>query len=249
MVKGRQQRLGAVAAIAATASIVGLAAVGYGQRPAAQATHNRDTAVPVAIPTAESSPYYRQQAGTLLNGVLAPLNSLRVMQRAIALTSDVDVDRAPTLALLAAPLKTTGLGPIRIGMDLADLEAAGLTPVAIAGASNGQCQYYRIQDYAEPMGLMAIDDQVLRVDIWPGSLTTTRSGIRIGSTERDLVREYGGQLEAIANPVTLGKTVIFTPQDPGEDVYRLVFETDDQGQVTQFRAGQFPSVTWAEGCM
>ncbi|PSR18315.1 hypothetical protein C8255_07965 [filamentous cyanobacterium CCP3] len=225
--------------------MVGLAAVGYGQRPVAQATHAQTT----ALPTAKPSPYYYPQASSLLNGVLVPFNSLRVMQRAIALAPRGDIDRVPTLTLLAAPLKTTGLGPIRIGMDLDDLEAAGLTPVAIAEASNGQCQYYRIQDYGEPIGLMAIDNQVLRVDVWPGSLTATRSGIRIGSTERDLVRAYGEQLEATTNPATLGKTVVFTPQDPGEDVYRLVFETDDRGKVTQFRSGQFPSVTWAEGCM
>ncbi|MEO1069088.1 MAG: hypothetical protein AAFW95_08190, partial [Cyanobacteria bacterium J06638_6] len=94
-----------------------------------------------------------------------------------------------------------------------------------------------------------INDQVLRVDVWPGSLTTTRSGIKIGSTESDLVQAYGEQLEATANPITLGKTVVFTPQDPGEDVFRLVFETDDRGRVTQFRAGQFPAVTWPEGCL
>lgn len=242
MVKGRQKRLGAVAAIAATASIVGLAAVGYGQRPAAQATYGQTTAAPEQL-------YYRPKASTLLDGVLVPLNSLRVMQRAIALAPGADADRAPTLELLAAPLKTTGLGPIRIGMSLEDLQAKGLKLVTIAEASQGQCQYYSIQDYSEPLGLMAIDDQILRVDVWPGSLTTTRSGIRIGSTERDLVRVYGQQLEATSNPATLGKTIIFTPQDPGEDVYRLVFETNDQGQVTQFRAGQFPSVTWAEGCL
>ncbi|MGB3312540.1 MAG: hypothetical protein WBG32_10030 [Nodosilinea sp.] len=247
MVKGRQQRLVVLAAIAAATSFFGLVAVGYGQRPAevAQATAGQSTAVFAA----GQSPQYITKATTLLSGVLAPLKSLRVMQRAIALAPETDIDATPILALLAADLKTTGLGPIRIGMDLEDLEAAGLTPVAIAEASNGQCQYYRIQDYGEPIGLMAIDDQILRVDIWPGSLTTTRSDIKIGSTERDLVRVYGEQLEATANPVTLGKTVIFTPQDPGEDVYRLVFETDEQGRVTQFRSGQFPSVTWAEGCL
>ncbi|MBE9110266.1 hypothetical protein IQ273_12675 [Nodosilinea sp. LEGE 07298] len=247
MVKGRQQRLGVLAAIAASTSFFGLVAVGYGQRPTevAQATYGQTA----TAPTARQSPHYTAKASTLLSGVLAPIKSLRVMQRAIALAPETDIDATPTLALLAADLKTTGLGPIRIGMNLETLQETGLNLVAIAEASSGQCQYYRIQDYGEPIGLMAIDDQILRVDIWPGSLTTTRSGIKIGSTERDLVRVYGKQLEATANPVTLGKTVVFTPQDPGEDVYRLVFETDDQGRITQFRAGQFPSVTWAEGCL
>ncbi|WP_155523686.1 hypothetical protein [Nodosilinea nodulosa] len=243
MVKGKQKRL---VAIAAATSLLGLVAVGtYGQRSVgvAQATHGQ-----VLAPVAGRSSYYVSKAAALLNGVLVPLRSLRVMQRAIALAPGADIEAAPTLALLAAPLQTTGLGPVRIGMDLNDLESAGLTPVPIAEASNGQCRYYRIQDYGEPIGLMAIDDKVLRVDIWPGSLTTTRSGIGIGSSEQDLVRVYGKRLEATTNPTTLGKTVTFTPQDPGEDIYRLVFETDDKGRVTQFRAGQFPSVTWAEGC-
>lgn len=247
MVKEKQQRLGAMAAIAAVASLMGLVALGYGQRPSgvAQATNNY---APNASPAPKAA-YYSPKAGTLLNAVLAPLNSLRIMQRAMASAPDADVKTTPTLALLAAPLKTTGLGPIRIGMTLDDLRAKGLTPVPIENTGSGECQYYRIEGYNEPLGLMAINDTVLRIDLLPGSLTATRSGIKIGSTERDLVKVYDQkQLEATANPVTLGKTVIFTPQDPGEDVYRLVFETDDQGRVIQFRAGQFPSVTWAEGC-
>ncbi|WOD38129.1 hypothetical protein [Nodosilinea sp. E11] len=247
MVKGKQQHPGTVAAIAGAIALIGLVTAGYSRQPrgVAQAIHSQ---APIAATPSKASPYLAK-ADTLLTGVLAPLSSLRVMQRAIALAPGTDVDTVPTLALLAAPLKTTGLGPIRIGMQLDDLRAKGLIPVTMADASNGECEYYRIQDHGEPIGLMVINDKVLRVDVWPGSLTTTRSGIRIGSTERDLVRVYGQQLEATANPVTLGKTVIFTPKDPGEDVFRLVFETDDQGRVLQFRAGQFPSVTWAEGCL
>lgn len=247
MVKGRQQRRGAMAAIATATTLLGLVAIGYGRQPRgfAVASHGQTPAVSAAP---NHALYYAPKADTLLRGALAPLSSLRVMQRAIALTPGVDVDSVPILALLAAPLKTTGLGPIRVGMTLDELRATGLTPVAIDEASNGECRYYRIQNHSEPIGVMAISDQVLRVDVWPGSLTTTRSGIRIGSTERDLVRVYGQQLEATANPTTLGKTVVFTPKDPGEDLFRLVFETDDQGRVTQFRSGQFPAATWAEGC-
>ncbi|NJL44987.1 MAG: hypothetical protein HC922_03035 [Leptolyngbyaceae cyanobacterium SM2_3_12] len=95
---------------------------------------------------------------------------------------------------------------------------------------------------------MAVDDRILRIDVWPGSLTETLSGAKIGSSEEDLVNLYGDQLEATTNPITLGKTIVFRPKDPGEDVYRLVFETDDRGRVVQYRAGQFPSVTWPEGC-
>lgn len=192
---------------------------------------------------------YRLQAPIVLQGVVAPLNSLRLMKRALA-TSDPNnpLSSLPLLAILNEPLKTTGIGPIRIGMTLEDLEETGLTPIAIESSGQGACQYYRIKGNSEPIGIMAINDRILRIDVWPGSLIETRSGAKIGSTEADLVAMYRGQLEATANPVTLGKTIVFTPRDPGEDLFRLVFETDDRGQVVQYRAGQFPSVTWSDGC-
>jgi hypothetical protein len=97
---------------------------------------------------------------------------------------------------------------------------------------------------------MAVDDRILRIDVWPGSLTTALSGAKIGTTEAELVEYYGEErLEASFNANTQGKTIVFTPKDPGEDIYRLVFETDDRGRVVQYRAGQFPSVTWPEGCL
>ncbi|MEB3290864.1 MAG: hypothetical protein VKI82_13180 [Leptolyngbya sp.] len=196
-----------------------------------------------------TAPIYRPQAPVVLQGVVAPLNSLRLMYRALAKASDTDnIQGQPLLAVLNEPLKTTGLGPIQIGMTLEELEATGLTPIPMESQGQGACQYYRLKGNSEPMGLMAIEDRILRIDVWPGSLIETRSGAKIGSTEAELVDLYRGQLEATANPVTLGKTIIFTPITPGEDLFRLVFETDDRGQVVQYRAGQFPSVTWPGGC-
>ncbi|MEY3297428.1 MAG: hypothetical protein RLZZ597_688 [Cyanobacteriota bacterium] len=199
---------------------------------------------------AEPSSIYRIQAPIVLQGVVAPLNSLRLMKRALASSTTTSTLRdLPLLAILNEPLKTTGIGPIQIGMTLEELEDTGLTPIAIEGSGQGACQYYRIEGNSEPIGLMAVDNRILRIDVWPGSITETLSGAKIGSTEADLVRLYRGQLEATANPITLGKTIVFTPRDPGEDLFRLVFETDDRGRVVQYRAGQFPSVTWPEGCL
>ncbi|MFM7221787.1 MAG: hypothetical protein ACKO21_16550 [Nodosilinea sp.] len=189
------------------------------------------------------------QSTILLQGAITPLTSLRLMQRAIAAASTPQVTEVPTLAILNAEITTTGLGPIRVGMTKAEIEDLGFTLLPIPETGNGGCQYYRLKDHSEPIGLMAIQGQVLRVDIWPGSLTPTRSGVKIGSSEADLIQYYDAtQLKAVANPLTLGKTITFTPKDQGEDLYRLVFETDQQGRVVQYRAGQFPSVTWPQGC-
>lgn len=185
----------------------------------------------------------------LLQGGVTSLASLRLMQRAIAASTDPQVAEVPTLAILNAPITTTGLAPIRIGMTKAEIEDLGFSLVPIPETGNGDCQYYRLRDHSEPIGLMVIKNKILRIDVWPGSLTATRSGAKIGSSEADLLRYYNPtQLQAVANPITLGKTITFTPQEQGEDLYRLVFETDQQGRVVQYRAGQFPSVTWPDGC-
>ncbi len=214
-------------------------------RPASGQPDSRSTAISSTTPSV-----YLPQAPVLMQGVVAPLNSLRLMKRALAKAGDASalVD-LPLLAILNEPLKTTGLGPIQIGMTLDELEEIGLPPIPLEGSGDGVCQYYRIKGNSEPIGLMAIDGRILRIDVWPGSIIETRSGAKIGSTEADLIRIYGNRLEAIANPITLGKTIVFTPQDPGEDLFRLVFETDDRGEVVQYRAGQFPSVTWPGGCL
>jgi hypothetical protein len=201
-------------------------------------------------PTTFKESLYAPQARWIWEGVMAPLNSLPVMQRAIAAASTSDAIAVPTLAILNEPLKTTGLGPIRIGMPIKEVSKTGLALTPVEGSSSSECQYYRIDDHAEPIGLMAVDDRILRIDVWPGSLTTALSGAKIGTTEQELVQYYGQErLEATFNANTDGKTIVFTPKDPGEDIYRLVFETDERGRVVQYRAGQFPSVTWPEGCL
>jgi hypothetical protein len=166
----------------------------------------------------------------------------------LATSPESNASEVPALALLNEPLKTTGYGPIRIGMSLNEVPETGLKLVPIEDSGVGECQYYRIEDHAEPVGLMAVDDRILRIDVWPGSLTEALSGAKIGTSEQELTEYYGERLEATANSLTGGKTIVFTPQDPGEAIYRIVFETDARGRVVQYRAGQFPSVTWPEGC-
>jgi hypothetical protein len=245
-----------VAAIATIGFFLPL--VGLSLNRQTQARGILETAKPDAVATvqhAEQSPeahtyLYTSQAQWVWEGVMASLNTLPLMQRAIAASSALDATEVPTLAILNEPLKTTGLGPIRIGMALEEVDETGLELIPVEGSSNSECQYYRIEDHAEPIGLMAVEGRILRIDVWPGSLTTTLSGAKIGTTEKELVNYYGkDRLEATFNPNTEGKIIVFTPQDPGEDIYRLVFETDERGRVVQYRAGQFPSVTWPEGCL
>lgn len=228
-----------------------LTTVGLGSVAGAMNQGERRGGESIRVGTAEQPPQrYQSRTEGLLAGVLEPLFSLQIMQHALASSPEPAVDDVPALALLRSSVKTTGLGPVQVGMTLEEVAAVGIALVPLDPRVTGTvCQYYRVRDSSEPLGFMAVEGKVIRVDVWPGSLVATRSGIAIGSTEADIYTQYPGRIEATRNVDTRGNTLTFTPEDPGEDVYRLVFETDAAGQVTQYRAGQFPAVTWPNGCL
>ena len=149
-----------------------------------------------------------------------------------------------------AEVRLTRVGPIRIGMTLEEAtDALGLPLIPLGRNVNGECVYYQPDTATQALGLMVVGNRVIRVDVWPGSTLATSSGAQIGTTEAELLDLYPGQIEAAPNPYTQGKFLTFVPQDPELALYRLVFETNAQGQVVQFRTGQFPAVTWPDGCI
>ncbi|MEM6716465.1 MAG: hypothetical protein AAF622_15445 [Cyanobacteria bacterium P01_C01_bin.147] len=149
-----------------------------------------------------------------------------------------------------AEVRLTGVGPIQIGMTLEEAtDALGLPLVPIGSNAGGDCAYYQPDAVSQTLGLMVVDNRVIRVDVWPGSSLATVSGVKIGSTAQELQEIYPEQLESTPNPYTQGEFFTLVPQDPELSLYRLVFETDDSDQVVQYRTGQFPAVTWPDGCV
>lgn len=171
-----------------------------------------------------------------------------LMERAIAASNpEILVEES---VFEDAEVRLTGVGPVKIGMTLEEAtDALGLPLVPIGSNVGGDCAYYQPDSVSQALGLMVVDNRVIRVDIWPGSSLATVSGVKIGSTDQDLQDIYPGQLETTPNPYTQGEFLTLVPQDPELALYRLVFETDDNGAVVQYRAGQFPAVTWPDGCV
>lgn len=168
------------------------------------------------------------------------------MKQAIAATPAILPDGT---SLESVKVTTMSLGPLKIGMTLEEAaDALGLPLIPLGSNVSGECAYYRPDTSDATIGMMVVNNAVIRVDIWPGSEIATASGIQVGSTEAEILAQYGEQIESTANAYTSGKVMTFTPVDPGEDLHRLVFETDGTGRVIQYRAGQFPAVTWPDGC-
>lgn len=152
-----------------------------------------------------------------------------------------------------------GLGPIRMGMTIQEAANAAQVSFVVSPLTRSDvCQYYLPENYdvekaerndgIDGIGLMVVNDQIIRIDIWPGSPVKTDYDLGIGSTVKDIEIAYDAQIEVTPHPYTEGNYLTLTPDAAESNLYSLVFETDKDGQVTQFRAGQLPAVTWAEGC-
>ncbi|PSN20282.1 hypothetical protein C7271_03030 [filamentous cyanobacterium CCP5] len=186
--------------------------------------------------------------------VVESLVSLSTVQRNLvsaARAGGSPEEEAPALSpdaeLLLAQVTTTGLGPIKVGMTVEEIRQAGVDLISSKAAPEGSnCHYYRVKNLVESIDFMAVDDRIIRIDVGPGSFAETLSGAKIGTSEAEIYQLYGDRIETVETP--MGKQLVFTPTTPGEDLYRLVFALDANGTVVQYRAGQFPAVTWPEGC-
>ena len=195
---------------------------------------------------------------------LRPVSALvaHIIARATAvdaLISRVHQRLSPPHPLEKEPVSVGGLGPLRLGMTIQEAANAAQVSFTVAPLTQSAvCQYYLPETYdpekdapvapIDGIGLMVVNDQVIRIDIWPGSSVKTLSGLGIGSTVEDVKAAYDAQIDVTPHPHTKGSYLTLTPEASGSNLFSLVFETDGGGTVTQFRTGQLPAVTWAEGC-
>lgn len=143
-----------------------------------------------------------------------------------------------------------GLGPVRVGMTVADataalgrtLQALGVDPTG----SNG-CEIYAPQGGPDGVGFMVTAGTIARVDVIGGPVQTTE-GLAIGQTEAEAQQRYGGRLAVTPHKYTEGGHYLtLVPTDPADASLRIVAETDGT-VVTALRSGRLPEVEFVEGC-
>ncbi|MGI9647097.1 MAG: hypothetical protein ACR2OI_01115 [Acidimicrobiia bacterium] len=143
---------------------------------------------------------------------------------------------------------TNGLGPVRIGMTPQEANIAAGYGLAVEFI-NDSCYYLLAEPVLNDVGFMVSEGTIARVDIFPGSKITTRSGARIGMTEAQIIGLFGDKIETSQHPyVPAGKYLTFVPVDEADKNSRVIFETDENGIVTSYRSGRLPEVGWIEGC-
>ena len=149
----------------------------------------------------------------------------------------------------AATVTTSGLGPIRVGMTVAEATgAAGLViiaPTESAVEASPGCGFARADGF-DGIGFMLIDGVIARVDVYSGP-SSTASGARIGSTEEEINTLFPDVISVSPHQYVDGNYLTLTPTAENLADVRVVFETDGE-VVTSYRAGRTPEVEWIEGC-
>jgi hypothetical protein len=153
------------------------------------------------------------------------------------------VSSAATLAVDTWALREDGIGPIKIGMTLPQLNVALHEKFKLPKAREDQGCFYA-KPARHHMSLMIENKHLVRIDIdKPG--VPTEKGIQVGDSERHAPEIYGPETkveEHKYNPD--GHYLTVRSKDRR---YGIRFETD-KGKIEEFYAGTFEAIQYVEGC-
>lgn len=154
---------------------------------------------------------------------------------------------APSSSAGALQLTERGIGPLQVGMTLAEVRAATEGAVtAPPAADTAACGFANWKGGPGGLRLMTARGRIVRIDVDSGT-TTTSAGARIGDSEARIATLYAGRVETKPHKYTSGHYLTIRPASAADSSYRTVFETN-ASRVTRFRAGRRPEVEYVEGC-
>jgi hypothetical protein len=136
-------------------------------------------------------------------------------------------------------LRFDGIGPVRVGMNLSQLNAALKEHFV---QDKEPCFYVDTKRHPG-IGFMIQHGRVTRVDVINRSISTIE-GIRIGDMEARVTKAYGNKLQIEPHHYV----------DDGHYLtmyksrYGIRFETE-KGKVTGFYAGDKTAIQYTEGCL
>ncbi len=164
---------------------------------------------------------------------------LCVTAAALALTL---VAAFPAQAALPAKAKitTVGLGPLKIGMSKRQAERVIGRRIRLTALHSRSCMTGRI---GHKTWVMFRRSTLMRVSV-EGRRYATRSGVRVGDSERKVLDTYPGQLVRTPHAYYAGGEYLKIL----DGRHKVVFETRGDGRVMQISTGRTPHIDYIEGC-
>jgi hypothetical protein len=144
-------------------------------------------------------------------------------------SSAVTTTTSPDNVLTATSrLRHDGIGPVRVGMTLAQASRVMGKPLRVDPDSS---PHPELCGFADPPGVsvsfMVIDGRhIERVDVHEGGILTV-SGVGIGASEAEVMRVYGPGLKVQPHPYDeTGRYLVYESPEPSQRGLLLIFETD-----------------------
>lgn len=151
----------------------------------------------------------------------------------------------------ASPLGTgevltpAGLGPVRIGMSVSELETIPGLAVSVEPRARTGCGYALPDGSSPGVAIMLDAGRVVRIDVEEPRIRT-EAGVGVGDGESAVLAAYGpDRVASTAHEYVPGGHYLTVSPPLGGTV--IVFETDG-AVVTSIRVGRRPHVTYTEGC-
>lgn len=146
----------------------------------------------------------------------------------------------------AGPARYDGYGALRFGMSAAEARKAWDGTLQGDEVKTDNCAYLHAAGTAAGPYLMFEQGRFVRYDV-RGANTTAPGGGRVGLAGDDIRRLYAGRVEESPHEYVPGGKYLRVA-DPASKDRALLFEVDEHGRVTTWRAGRVPQVGYVEGC-
>ncbi len=143
-------------------------------------------------------------------------------------------------------VSTVGLDEVLFGMTVNQAQSAAGICLVPENEVARDCYYVRPVGGPDGVGFMVTNGTIERVDIISGTLTT-RSGAGLRSTEQQILDLFPGKIETTTGAFG-GNQLAFIPSDADDQQFRVIWETNADGNVVSFRSGRLPQVSSASGC-
>jgi len=136
-----------------------------------------------------------------------------------------------------------GVGPVKIGMTLAQLSAALHQQLAPDELDEHSCFYIDAHGHNR-VGFMIIDGKVARVDVGASGLRTA-AGIQVGDSEVHARQVYGASMKVTPHTYIDDGHYLTVRSSDGQ--FGVRFETE-KGKIVGYYAGTYEAIQYVEGC-
>jgi len=142
----------------------------------------------------------------------------------------------------------SGIGPIRIGMNIHQLENALQTRIPdTEDEADDSCRMIEAGPRWPGTAVMLLDGRVARIDVSQRAIPTL-SGAMVGDLVSKVHSIYGGRLRAQDHDFGAGEGMQYLTMSWGDRHYGIRFETDGE-RVTEYYVGTAEAVQFIEDCL